>query len=114
MTLWGLGLPLGIVSAAGLRDHGDHTRVTVGGVVTHRQRPSTARGVTFLNLEDETGMVNVICEATVWARHRRVARQAGGLLVRGMLERTDGVINVLAEHIERLPLGLHTKSRDFR
>jgi error-prone DNA polymerase len=43
-----------------------------------------------------------------------VARQAGGLLVRGMLERTDGVINVLAEHIERLPLGLHTKSRDFR
>jgi error-prone DNA polymerase len=105
---------LGIVSAAGLRAHGDHTRVTVGGVVTHRQRPSTARGVTFLNLEDETGMVNVICEATVWARHRRVARQASGLLVRGMLERTDGVINVLAEHIERLPLGLHTKSRDFR
>jgi error-prone DNA polymerase len=105
---------LGIVSAAGLRDLGDRTRVTVGGVVTHRQRPSTAGGVTFLNLEDETGMVNVICEATVWARHRRVARQAGGLLVRGMLERTDGVINVLAEHIERLPLGLHTKSRDFR
>jgi error-prone DNA polymerase len=105
---------LGIVSAAGLRDLGDRTRITVGGVVTHRQRPSTARGVTFLNLEDETGMVNVICEATVWARHRRVARQAGGLLVRGMLERTDGVINVLAEHIERLPLGLHTKSRDFR
>ena len=51
----------------------------------------------------------------VWARHRRVARESGGLLIRGMLERTDdGVINVLAERIERLPLGLRTRSRDFR
>jgi error-prone DNA polymerase len=105
---------LGIVPASGLRALGDHTRVTVGGVVTHRQRPSTARGVTFINLEDETGMVNVICEATVWARHRRVAREAGGLLIRGMLERADGVTNILAEHIERLPLGLRMRSRDFR
>ena len=56
----------------------DRTRVTVGGVVTHRQRPATARGVTFLNLEDETGMVNVIVDEMVWQRHRRVAREAGG------------------------------------
>ncbi|WP_375488695.1 error-prone DNA polymerase [uncultured Jatrophihabitans sp.] len=106
---------LGIVTAAGLRRIDDHTRVTVGGVVTHRQRPATARGVTFLNLEDETGMVNVIVEESVWERHRRVARESGGLRIRGMLEHThDGVINVLAERIERLNLGLHTKSRDFR
>jgi len=88
--------------------------VTVGGVVTHRQRPATARGVTFLNLEDETGMVNVIVDEVVWARHRRVAREAGGLLIRGMLERTDNVINVLAERIEKLNLGLRPSSRDFR
>jgi error-prone DNA polymerase len=106
---------LGIVTAAGLRAIDDHTRVTIGGVVTHRQRPATARGVTFLNLEDETGMVNVIVEETVWQRHRRVARESGGLLIRGMLEHTnDGVINVIAERIERLHLGLHTRSRDFR
>jgi error-prone DNA polymerase len=105
---------LGIITAAGLRDIEDHTRVTVGGVVTHRQRPGTARGVTFLNVEDETGMVNVIVEEVVWARHRRVARESGGLLIRGMLERTDGVINVLAERLQRLDLGLHVKSRDFR
>ena len=92
-----------------------NTRVIVGGVVTHRQRPATARGVTFLNLEDETGMVNVIVEESVWQRHRRVARESGGLRIRGMLEHTkDGVINVLAERIERLNLGLHTTSRDFR
>jgi error-prone DNA polymerase len=83
-------------------------------VVTHRQRPSTARGVTFLNLEDETGMVNVIVDQVVWGRYRRVARESGGLVIRGMLERTEGVINILAERIERLHLGLHTKSRDFR
>ncbi len=106
---------LGVVSAAGLRRLDNRTRVTIGGVVTHRQRPATARGVTFLNLEDETGMVNVIVEETVWQRHRRVARESGGLLIRGMLEHTsEGVINVLAERIERLNLGLHTRSRDFR
>ena len=41
----------------------DGRRVLVGGIVTHRQRPATAGGVTFLNLEDETGMLNVICYA---------------------------------------------------
>ena len=104
---------LGVISRdsqAGRR----RTRVTVGGIVTHRQRPATARGVTFLNLEDETGMVNVICDSVVWARYRRVAREAGGLLIRGMLERTGEVVNVLAERIEKLPLGLRTRSRDFR
>jgi error-prone DNA polymerase len=106
---------LGIVTARGLRALENHTRVTIGGVVTHRQRPATARGVTFLNLEDETGMVNVIVDEVVWQRHRRVARESGGLLIRGMLEHTkDGVINVLAERLERLHLGLHTRSRDFR
>lgn len=105
---------LGIITSAGLRSLEDRTRVTVGGVVTHRQRPATARGVTFLNLEDETGMVNVIVDEVVWARHRRVAREAGGLLIRGMLERTGDVINILAERIERLNLGLRTTSRDFR
>ena len=105
---------MGIITAAGLRTVDNRTRVTVGGVVTHRQRPATARGVTFLNLEDETGMVNVIVDEVVWGRHRRVAREAGGMLIRGMVERTDCVTNVLAEHIEKLPLGLRTRSRDFR
>ncbi|MCW2522855.1 MAG: putative polymerase, partial [Frankiales bacterium] len=105
---------LGVTPSNQLRHLSDRTRVTVGGIVTHRQRPATARGVTFINLEDEFGMVNVICDPTVWQRHRRVAREAGGLLIRGMLERADGVVNVSAERIEKLELGLHTRSRDFR
>ena len=105
---------LGIVTASTLRTIDNRTRVTVGGIVTHRQRPATARGVTFINLEDETGMVNVICDATVWGRHRKVARDSGGLVIRGMLERADGVANVLAEHIDKLPLGLRPTARNFR
>jgi error-prone DNA polymerase len=106
---------LGIVPNARLRHLPNHTRVTVGGVVTHRQRPATARGVTFLNLEDETGMLNVIVDEVIWQKYRRIARESGGLLIRGMLEHTkDGVLNVLAERLDRLHLGLHTKSRDFQ
>ncbi|MEO6702406.1 MAG: error-prone DNA polymerase, partial [Jatrophihabitantaceae bacterium] len=105
---------LDVVPSNRLRTLANRTRVTVAGVVTHRQRPATARGVTFINLEDEFGMINVICDPVVWQRHRIVARQAGGLLIRGMLERADGVVNVAAERIDRLELGIRTKSRDFR
>jgi error-prone DNA polymerase len=89
-------------------------RVRVAGIVTHRQRPATAAGVTFLNLEDETGMLNVICSTGVWGRYRRVARQSNGLVVRGMLERRGTVVNLIADRIERLPDVVRTTSRDFR
>jgi error-prone DNA polymerase len=104
----------GAVTAAGLVDVDHGRRATVGGIVTHRQRPATAQGVTFINLEDETGLINVICSKGVWARYRRVARSAGALLVRGRVEKVEGVINVVAEKIEALPLGVAVKSRDFR
>jgi error-prone DNA polymerase len=105
---------LDVIPSDRLKQLPDRTRVTIAGVVTHRQRPATARGVTFVNLEDEFGMINVICDPVIWQRHRRVARESGGLLIRGMLERADGVVNVAAERIDKLDLGLRTKSRDFR
>ena len=105
---------LGAITAQQLRKLPDRTRVLIGGIVTHRQRPATARGIIFINLEDETGMINVICDPVVWGRHRRVARESGGLLIRGMLERSDGVVNVNAERIDKLYLGVRASSRDFR
>ena len=78
--------------------------VEVAGIVTHRQQPDTAKGVVFVNLEDETGLLNVICTADVWRRFRKVARMSPALVVRGMLERYQGVINVVAARIEELPL----------
>jgi error-prone DNA polymerase len=93
-------------------EHG--TRVLVGGIVTHRQRPATAGGITFLNLEDETGMLNVVCSPGLWQRYRRVARTASAMLIRGTLERVDGVVNLIAEHITALTMPVRSASRDFR
>ena len=85
-------------------------------MVTHRQRPATAQGVTFINLEDETGLINVVCSAGAWARYRKVARSSPALLVRGRLERADSVTNVIAERIEAISFASSVlpTSRDFR
>jgi error-prone DNA polymerase len=90
-------------------------RIEVGGVVTHRQRPATASGITFMNLEDESGLVNVICSVGVWNRYRRIARDSPALIVRGILERSpEGVTNLLADRLEALPMSTRSASRDFR
>ncbi|MBL8777006.1 MAG: error-prone DNA polymerase [Acidimicrobiales bacterium] len=104
---------LGVVPASGLPDVPDGDRVLVAGVVTHRQRPATASGTTFVNLEDETGLVNVICSKGCWARYRQAALTAPALLVRGKLEKVEGVVNVIADKLEALPLGAPARSRDF-
>jgi error-prone DNA polymerase len=105
---------LGVVTSIGLWDREPGTRVSIAGVVTHRQRPMTAQGVTFLNLEDETGLINVVVSKGCWARFRSVARGAPAMMIRGRLERSEGVINIVAEHLAPLPLTATTTSRDFR
>ncbi|MBU6201365.1 MAG: error-prone DNA polymerase [Acidobacteria bacterium] len=108
---------LGVVVARDLVGHAaaGNGRVLVAGTVTHRQRPMTARGTTFINLEDETGMVNVVCSAGCWTRYRGAARGAGALVVRGRLEVGDGdVVNVVAEHLAPLPVVARTPARNFR
>jgi error-prone DNA polymerase len=104
---------LGAVSSDGLAAVEAGARVLVGGIVTHRQRPATASGTTFLSLEDETGIVNVICSQGVWARYRRAARSSVALLVRGRLERAEGVTNLIAEQLHQLPTDFAVRSRDF-
>ncbi len=103
----------GVVTAAELAGVEHGRRVEVAGVVTHRQRPETANGVTFVNLEDETGLVNVVCSVGVWARYRQVACSAGALVVRGVVESRGGVVNVVAQRIEPLALAAPTRARDF-
>jgi error-prone DNA polymerase len=104
----------GVVTSAGLWECEPRSKVLVAGVVTHRQRPMTAQGVTFLNLEDETGLINIVVSKGCWARHRKVARGAPALLIRGRLERSEGVININAEELTPLPVAAHNPSRDFR
>jgi error-prone DNA polymerase len=89
------------------------TRVMVAGIVTHRQRPMSARGATFISLEDETGLINVVCSKGCWVRHRAVARDAAALLVRGRVECANGVVNVVAESLLPLFVPAALPSRDF-
>jgi error-prone DNA polymerase len=105
---------MGVVSAADLAQCAAD-KVLVAGTVTHRQRPMTARGVTFINLEDETGLINVVCSQGCWVRYRRIARSAGALLVRGRLEIGDGgVVNIAAEHLAPLVIPARIAARNFR
>ncbi|MCD1268590.1 DNA polymerase III subunit alpha [Microbacterium sp. MEC084] len=104
----------GVVPSARLRTHETGRRIEVAGLVTHRQRPATASGVTFLNLEDEHGLVNVICSVGVWNRYRRIVRDSPALIARGILERSpEGVTNLLADAFEDLRVGVRHASRDF-
>ncbi|KUH81622.1 MULTISPECIES: error-prone DNA polymerase [unclassified Mycobacterium] len=105
---------MGVIPAGKLLDVPDGSRVLVAGAVTHRQRPATAQGATFLNLEDETGMVNIICSRGVWARHRKLAQTAAALLIRGQVQNATGAITVVAERMGKLTLAIGSKSRDFR
>jgi error-prone DNA polymerase len=89
-------------------------KVKVAGVVTHRQRPATAAGIVFVNLEDETGLINVVVSRGCWLRFRAVVRSEPALVVQGRLERHEGVTNVIAERIEKLEIESGIPSRDFR
>ncbi len=105
----------GALTVAALETAESGRRIEIGGVVTHRQRPGTAGGITFLNIEDETGTLNVIASVGVWSRYRRIARESPALIVRGILERTEeGVTNILADRFEPLQVSAAQRSRDFR
>ncbi|MDQ7880194.1 error-prone DNA polymerase [Microbacterium sp. QXD-8] len=105
----------GVLTSRELRSHEVGRRVEVAGLVTHRQRPATASGITFLNLEDEHGLVNVVCSLGVWNRYRRVVRDSPALIARGILERSaEGVTNLIADRFEDLRVGVQHRARDFR
>ncbi|MFA5774138.1 MAG: error-prone DNA polymerase [Ilumatobacteraceae bacterium] len=105
---------MGVVTAEDLWNCDRDSKVLVAGIVTHRQRPATSRGVTFMNLEDETGHVNIVVSEGCWVRYRHEARGATALLLRGRLEANEGVINVIAEHMKSLIVGVRASARNFR
>ena len=80
--------------------------------------PSEAEGIASLQTEagrvGADGLINVICSKGCWIRFRRLARGSPALLVRGRLEASEGVINVIAEKLDALPIDAALRSRDFR
>jgi error-prone DNA polymerase len=94
--------------------HGTRTRYA--GVVICRQRPGTARGVTFMTLEDESGFVNLVLWKKVFERFEILAKTETFLGVTGRVETQDGVTNFIAERLWRPGLQLpheDISSRDF-
>jgi error-prone DNA polymerase len=91
-------------------------RVSFAGLVTMRQRPQTASGVTFITLEDEDGLVNAVVWQHVAERQRREFLESRLMAIEGRIEHADGVQHLIATRLENLtPLlsGLATSSRDF-
>ena len=127
-----LGLTLGRHPMAMLRDTAPFNRfktardltdlnhgrfVQVAGIVTGRQRPSSASGVLFLTLEDETDNINVVIWTRVLEAYRAAVVQGRLLKIKGVMERQESVIHVIAGHVEDLTAYLEhfsLKSRDFR
>jgi error-prone DNA polymerase len=102
------------VQLASLRDG---RFVRVAGLVLVRQRPGTAKGITFVTLEDETGAANLIIRQEVWERFYAVARTATALIACGRLQNQQGVIHVLVSHLENMDkrlVELRSRSRDFQ
>lgn len=92
--------PPSCLTASQLRLPPENARITVAGLVILRQRPGTAKGVIFLTLEDETGVVNVIVWRKLYERFRRAVIAGRMLRVTGRLQREGDVIHVIAEVIE--------------
>ncbi|MBT54998.1 MAG: hypothetical protein CMF72_16565 [Mameliella sp.] len=93
-------LPPSCIPANRLREPPNGARVTVAGLVILRQRPGTAKGVIFITLEDETGVVNIIVWRKLYERFRRAVIAGRMLRVTGRLQRENGVTHVISEQIE--------------
>ena len=95
-------LPEGVLSSHDLCLAPDRSRVAVAGMAVARQRPSTAKGVVFMLLEDEFGQVNLIVPPQVYERHRAIVRGEPLILARGVFERVERNQNVVVRELETL------------
>lgn len=92
--------PPSALVAARLSEPPSGARVSVAGLVLVRQRPGTAKGVVFLTLEDETGVINVVIWRKIFVRFRRAVIAGRMLRVTGRIERQAGITHLLAEEVE--------------
>ncbi|MEO0461675.1 MAG: error-prone DNA polymerase [Pseudomonadota bacterium] len=103
----------GFVRACDLRDRKFRSMVQVAGVVLIRQRPGSAKGVCFITLEDETGVINLVVWPDLKEKQRRVVMGARLMEVRGRVEYDDEVIHVIAHHMTDATAGLYALSDDM-
>ncbi|MCL4109899.1 UNVERIFIED_CONTAM: hypothetical protein GTU68_003267 [Idotea baltica] len=108
---------LRVAPAESLAECPVNRRMKVAGLVLLRQRPSTANGITFVTLEDETGFANLIVRPDVWERFHRAARTSKIMMASGIVQREGDIIHVLTDRIDDvsdLMNDVDSRSRDFR
>jgi len=105
----------GAVDSRDLERLEDGRTITIGGMVTVRQRPETAGGTIFLLLEDEYGFINVVVSKKLVDANAEVVKHASFILVQGRLEKDGAVINVVGRRFRAIDVGAHVahRSRDF-
>jgi error-prone DNA polymerase len=106
-----------VVRASDLSHERPNCQTRVAGLVILRQRPSTAKGITFVTLEDETGTINLVVKPDIWERYYQLCRTSRAWLAHGKLETRSGVTHVVVNRLEdlnELLQSLNQKSRDFR
>ena len=94
----------------------DGQKIEYVGIVICRQQPGTASGVTFMTLEDETGFVNLVVWAQVFADYASIIRTTSLLGVTGRLQVQEGIVHLIAERVWRPQLSrsvIDVDSRDF-
>ena len=108
---------LRVSPTAELAQRRDGIHLRVAGLVILRQRPSTAKGITFVTLEDETGTANLVVRQNIWQKYFRIARTSAAWIAHGKLEKKQGVIHVVVNRLQDLSQStaeLRIHSRDFR
>jgi len=108
---------LKVTTCNGLIEKPNNRQLRVAGLVILRQRPSTAKGITFVTIEDETGTANLIVKQGVWQRYYKIARRSPAWIAHGKLEMKSGITHVIVNRIEDMSCRLdelQIKSRDFR
>ena len=108
---------LGVLSSKDLLNRETGDAVQVAGLVVFRHRRSTAKGVTFVTLEDETGTINLVVYQNIWERFYKIARLSNTWMVSGTVQSEHSVIHVVVRKLEDLEpyiTGNVIRSRDFR
>jgi error-prone DNA polymerase len=93
-------MPRGMVSTRDLSSLRDGSLVRLPGLIVCRQRPSTAKGITFLLLEDEFDLVNVVVHPWLYEKQRHHVRATPLLVVHGRVQHAKNNINIVAESVQ--------------
>ena len=104
----------GLCRAVDLETLRNGDTIQIAGLVLVRQRPGSAKGVIFMTIEDETGVANIIVWPKVFERYRAIVMGARFVCLRGKLQKADGVIHVVADHLIDATVRLGILQRDLK